>query len=269
MATAKKRNPDETGGETPAPAASLLSGIISKAVHKPPRIFLYGVHGIGKTTFAAAAPNPILICTEEGAEELDVPRFPKAESSAQVLEYLRTLYKEEHPYKTVVIDTVDWLEDIVQLELLKDHTAKELSYGQDAQLAMQRINDVLIALNFLRDKRQMSAILVAHSEIRRFDSPLTEPYDRYQPKLQRALSALMQEWADAVLFATYDVSVKSEDVGFNKEVRRGISSGDRILYCEERPAFFAKNRYAMPAELPLDWAKVAAAIPFFNQSTKG
>lgn len=267
---AKQKDPPAAAEEgSSAPKASLLSTVIAKAVHKPPRIFLYGVHGIGKTTFAASAPKPILICTEEGAEELDVARFPRAESSEQVLDYLRTLYREPHEYQTVVIDTADWLEDMVQLELLERATKKELSYGQDAQLAMQRVNEVLIALNFLRDKRQMSTIIVAHSEIKRFDSPLTEPYDRYQPKLQRSLSALMQEWADAVLFATYDVSVKSEEVGFDKKVRRGISSGDRILYCEERPAFFAKNRYSMPSELPLDWEKVAECVPFFNQSAKG
>ncbi len=29
------------------------------------------------------------------------------------------------------------------------------------------------------------------------------------------------------------------------------------MYCEERPGYWAKNRYGMPAELPLDWKEFA------------
>ena len=47
----------------------------------------------------------------------------------------------------------------------------------------------------------MTVILVGHAEIKRFDSPETEPYDRYQPKLHAPASALIQERMDAVLFA--------------------------------------------------------------------
>jgi AAA domain len=245
------KKPETTATSDAAPVAeSPLSRIRTAVEHRPPRIFLYGVHGIGKTTFASRAPDPILICTEEGAEEIEVAKFPRVESSDDVLSCLRSLYKEPHDYKTVVIDSADWLEDIVAAEVVKSHSASELAYGKDSTLIMQRINEVLIALNYLRDKRSMSAIIVAHSEIKRFDSPLTEPYDRYQPKLIKSVSALLQEWADAVLFATYDVTVKTEKVGFNAEVR---------------PAFFAKNRYALPLELPLDWNALATRIPYFGK----
>ena len=37
----------------------------------------------------------------------------------------------------------------------------------------------------------MTVILVGHAEIKRFDSPETEPYDRYQPKLHARASALI------------------------------------------------------------------------------
>lgn len=254
----------EKGKENEAPPSG-LAGVRKGIIHKPPRIFLYGVHGIGKSTLAAHAPKPIFICTEEGADEIDVDKFPQAKSSTDVLDALRTLYKEAHDYETVVLDSADWLEDFIALELAATYSAKELGYGHDAVLAEQRVADVLTALNFLREKRKMAVVIVAHCEIRRFDSPLTEPYDRYQPKLKRGFSALMQEWADCVLFATYDVSVAKEDVGFNKQVRRGISSGDRIIYTEERPAFYAKNRYNMPAELPLSFDQVQKFIPYYDQ----
>lgn len=251
-----------------APKDFSLSTVQKGPQHKPPRILLYGIHGIGKTTWAAQAPKPIFIQTEEGANELDVARFPTATSAEDVIGYLRSLYKEKHDFETVVIDSADWLEDMIFGLLKKEHTDKELAYGKEALLAEQRLSDVLTALNFLRDKKQMTCIMVAHSEIKRFDSPLTEPFDRYQPKLQHRLSSLLQEWADVVLFATYDVSVKKTEAGFNKEVRRGVSAGARLVYTEERPAFYAKNRYKLPEELPLDWAKFAERVPFYKHPSK-
>lgn len=233
--------------------------------HKPPRILLYGIHGIGKTTFASKAPSPIFVPTEEGTVELDVHRFPLAQSREDVLANLRTLYSQPSEYKTVVIDSADWLEDMIFTELRRDYTDKELGYGKESLLAEEKLAEVLNAMNFLRDRKGMTCIIVAHSEIRRFDSPLTEPYDRYQPKLQHRCSSLLQEWADAVLFATYDVTVKREEVGFNNKVRRGVSSGDRLVYTEERPAFYAKNRYQLPEELPLNWEKFAELVPFYKQ----
>jgi hypothetical protein len=41
-----------------------------------PRILIHGVAGVGKTTFAAAAPNPVFILTEDGLGTLGVPHFP-------------------------------------------------------------------------------------------------------------------------------------------------------------------------------------------------
>ena len=109
----------------------------------------------------------------------------------------------------------------------------------------------------------MGVILIAHAEIKRFDSPETEPYDRYQPKLHRSASALVQEHVDAVLFANYRISTLKSDVGFNKKVVRGVSGGDRLLHTAERPAFLAKNRFGLAETLPLSWPELAAGIPFY------
>ncbi|MBO5680941.1 MAG: AAA family ATPase, partial [Lentisphaeria bacterium] len=45
---------------------SILETIQSGKESKPPRLMIYGQEGIGKSTFAAAAPNPIFIQTEDG-----------------------------------------------------------------------------------------------------------------------------------------------------------------------------------------------------------
>jgi hypothetical protein len=250
--------------EAPKAPPSLLSTVVTGVAHMPPRIMLYGVHGIGKSTFAAEAPSSIFIPTEDGANEIDVPKFPVVKDRGEVMAILRELYSQPHDYKTLVLDSVDWFEDFIQAELRAEKTEKELGYGRESLFAESMLSDVLGAFSMLRKKRKMSVIVIAHSEIKRFDSPMTEPYDRYQPKLTPRLSSLLQEWADVVAFATYDVAVKKEEVGFNREVRRGISSGDRVLYTEERPAFYAKNRYKLPPEMPLNWGKFSAKIPYYS-----
>ena len=97
----------------------------------------------------------------------------------------------------------------------------------------------------------MQVILTAHTEIKSFNDPSNEPYDRYGIKLQARASALAQEWADAVLFANFKSYVAKTDKGFKKIVSRGVSLGERVLYTEERASHLAKNRYSMPAEIAM------------------
>ena len=82
----------------------------------PPRICIYGNHGIGKSTLAAQFPKPIFISTEDGIAQLDVTSFPKAGHVNDVVGAIKTLIKEEHDFKTVVVDSVD----------LRLHTTKKI-----------------------------------------------------------------------------------------------------------------------------------------------
>jgi hypothetical protein len=227
---------------------------------KPPRIFIYAVEGIGKTTFAANAPSPIFIQTEDGLGSLDAARFPMVETIDQVREAIGTLYAEAHDFETVVLDSVDWLEQIIAREIEAKHDAKELAYGKGALKQAEVWQELLGGFNALRNDKGMSVILIGHSQIKRFDSPETEPYDRYSPKLQERSNALVREWADAVLFANYRTVVKTTEVGFKKEVSRGITTGERLLYTTEKPAYMAKNRYGLPDSLPLSWDALSNAI---------
>src|SRR5262249_32948606 len=80
---------------------------------KPPRIMVYGVEGIGKSTFGSQAPAPIFLQTEDGLDGISCDRFPLAMSYAHVLTALGELRSEGHSYETVVIAPLDWLERLV------------------------------------------------------------------------------------------------------------------------------------------------------------
>ena len=55
---------------------------------------MHGVHGVGKTTFAAGADAPVVIMTEDGLGMLKVPHFPLATSYADVVEALDALLSD-------------------------------------------------------------------------------------------------------------------------------------------------------------------------------
>lgn len=237
-----------------------LKSIQKNTALAAPRIMLYGVEGIGKTTFASNAPDPIFICTEDGLGSLQVDHFPLATKASDVMDALASLATEQHDYKSVVLDSVDWLDNMIWQDVESTHEAKDLAYGKGAMIVAERWREVLAALNHLRNERGMCVILLAHCQIKRFDSPETEPYDRYQPKLQERSNAILREWVDALLFANYRTVIKKDDVGFNKTANRGISTGERLLFTAERPAYMAKNRYGLPESLPMNWESFAQAI---------
>jgi len=241
-----------------------LASLKSTTALSPPRILAYGVAGVGKTTFATSSDKPIVVPTEDGLGKIKVPHFPLAKSFDAVMEALAALYSEPHDYRTVVVDSVDWLEPLVWQRACKDNgwrSIEDPGYGKGFIAALDLWRQYLDGLNALRDERGMTVIQLAHTDIKRFDSPEHEPYDRYVIKLHARASALLQEHSDVVLFANYRISTVKSEVGFNKKVTRALGSGERVLYTAERPAFLAKNRYGLPDMLPLDWQAFAAAMP--------
>lgn len=229
----------------------------------PPRVVIHGPHGIGKSTFGANAPSPIFIPTEDGLTGIKVQSFPVAQSYDDIISALRALAREPHSYRTVVIDSADWAESLVWKATAEAHGMKSIEdfgYGKGYIFALDYWRKILTALDYLRTERKMASLILCHTDIRRFDSPETDPYDRYQLKLNARAGALVQEWADVVGFANHRVVIREKDAGFNKKVARGVSTGQRLIYYHERPAFQAKTRYPLPDSTPLSWADFVAAF---------
>lgn len=241
-----------------------LASISKERALAAPRVVVYGPQKIGKTSLAAGAPSPIFIPTEDGLASVgSVPAFPLAKSFQDVIESIGSLYAETHDYQTCVVDSLDWLEPLIWQALCNENSKvniEDFGYGKGYTLAASKWQMFLDGLNALRNEKGMAIILLAHHEIKRFDNPDSEPYDRYQIKLHKTASALVQEWADVIGFANYRVLTKKEDIGFDKKVTRAIGSGERLLHLTERPAFVAGNRYGMPDSIPLSWDAFIAAM---------
>jgi hypothetical protein len=156
----------------------------------------------------------------------------------------------------MVLDSLDWLEPLIWAEACRQNGWKSIEdagFGKGYVAALTIWRRYIDGINALRNDSGMAIIQIAHTDIKRFDSPEHDPYDRYVIKLHTRASALIQEHSDVVLFANYRVATKGADVGFNKKVTRAVGSGERLMYANERPAFLAKNRYSLPDVMPLSW----------------
>ena len=90
-----------------------LANIRKKSKLKPPKLVLYGGAGIGKTSFAASMNSPIFVLTEDGMGKIECDHFEVAKDYDSFLTNVKSLLDEEHEYKTVAIDSLDWLEPLI------------------------------------------------------------------------------------------------------------------------------------------------------------
>jgi len=233
----------------------------------PRRTVMFGTHGIGKSSFAAAWPSPIFVQTEDGVADLDVASFPLAKSLNDAWTAIVELGTPglDHGFKTVVLDTADWLEQLIWKQICEQAGKKSITdfdYGKGYGAATTIFSHVLTALNACRDAG-MHVVILAHCEIQKFTPPGQPSYDRYVPKLHKDAASLLQEWPDELLFANYETSVIKEDMGFNKERGIAVGRGERVLYTSEGPGYNAKNRLGLPPKMPLDFK---AYEPYLTRS---
>lgn len=234
-----------------------LGAVVSGRRSQPMRVLLYGVEGVGKSSFAAAAPSPIFLGAEDGTSELDVVRLPMAEEWQDVLDGIHALQTEKHQYRTLVVDTLDWAEPLLWKFICKRDDQQSIEgygYGKGYVAALDEWRFFLARLDGLR-RVGMHVVLLAHSWIKPFANPEGDNYDRYELKLNNKAAGVLKEWVDCVLFANYETFAKKND----KKQVKGTSSGARFIYTERRAAYDAKNRYGLPSQLPLSWDDFAAA----------
>ena len=239
-----------------------LSSLRSERACEAPRICVYGRPGVGKTTLAATAPNPVFLLTEDGlASVRPAPKHtPLCRSYGEVKEWIAALRTDDHPYQTLVIDSLDGLEPLLVRAVAEQDgkTAEEFSlgkgnfgYGKGENRLADEMRVFLESLQALQEQRNMAVVMTGHDRVKRFEAPDIEAYDRYQLALMEKVAARVQAWCDVVAFAFYRTSTTK---GQDGRVR-GVGAGERLLATDDSsPTRIAKNRYGLRREIDMNEA---------------
>lgn len=233
--------------------------ITSGKVHTAVKTVIYGAEGIGKTTLAAQFPNPLFIDTEGSTKQLDVARLPAPTSWEMLMQELDFVIGRR-PCSTLVIDTVDWAEQLCIADLCARNAKngiEDFGYGKGWEYEKESIGKFLNKLTEVINAG-INVTLTAHAALRKFEQPdEMGSYDRWEMKLgsktTNKISPLIKEWADIVLFCNYKTLVVQTD----KEGKKHKAQGNRrVMYTQHHPCWDAKNRYGLPEEIPMDYEQI-------------
>lgn len=225
---------------------------------RPARVMIYGPEGVGKSTFGAKSDKPVFISPEGGTDQLTDADGNPVEELTGVRDWdtmrakVKELIKDEHPFKTLCLDSADWIENLCHKKIVgtsgKSIITVNGGYGAGFRASQNLHAELLEDLSILREKKGMNIIVTAHAHVKGVKDPeMIDDYDAFEIKCHEFVSALWREWVDALFFVRFKTFIHQ---GEDETARaRALSDGTRVVYTLKRPAFQAKNRYGMPAEL--------------------
>lgn len=241
-----------------------MMNITTGKVPKAQKVVLYGVEGIGKSTFASQFPDALFIDTEDSTQHMEVSRFDKPTSWTMLMQQVEFV-KNNRPCRTLVIDTIDWAEEICKKHLMAANGWSAIDaegYGKKFAALATEMGKLLDKLSDVIDVG-INVVVVAHAMLRKKEEPdEMGAYDRYELKLEKKTAPLVKEWSDNVLFAKYMTTILTD----SKTNSKKATGGQRMMYTTHRPAWDAKNRWNLPDELPFEFAQIAQA---FAEATAG
>lgn len=230
---------------------------------QPVKGIVYGVEGIGKTTWAAKWPKPLFIDVENGSWQLDVSRVVP-ETFAEFKNVINQIAEDNQGFQTLVIDSVDWLETMMIKHICMEAGINsiekyEKGYGKGWSKLAEDWAHLLDQLDRIRLQKRMNILLVAHSRIKRYEPADDSGHDRYTLTLAEKSADVVKKWSDLTLFVKYDTFTIEE----NGKVK--VKGGDkRVMFSKYHPCWDAKNRYGLPDKMPFEFEPIAGifnAIP--------
>lgn len=241
-------------------------------IKKAKKVVVYGPEGIGKSTFASRFPDPVFIDTEGSTSSMDVARLPRPTSWNMLLEEVDYIRSAPNECQTLVIDTIDWAEQLCVDHICSIHNKKgieDFGYGNGYVYAKEEFGRFLNRLSDVIDVG-INVVLTAHAQLRKFEQPdELGAYDRWELKLGKKTasqtSPLVKEWADMLLFANY----KTYSVAVDKDGRKHkAQGGKRVMYTSHHPCWDAKNRYDLPEICDFDYQVIKGILEDGSQKAE-
>lgn len=243
----------QPGGE--ARARMSLANVREEAAPSPLRDVYYGADGVGKTSFAAEAPDPIFLPGPDWPRRLRAKRFPQPSCWQDVFGAIDELRTQKHDRKTLVLDNIDAIERLIWRDVAAKHNVSDIEQvgggfqkGYIASVAWWGL--LLAKLAELQAMRGMHVILLAHARKETFKHPLGEDYMRWVLNIDGRAADLVRAWADNVLFLMFERRVTKA----SKHARAKGQGGQlRLVQTTWHAAYDAKNRANLPPTMDMDF----------------
>lgn len=218
---------------------------------------IVGDAGMGKTTLAAAFPKPVVVRAEDGVQgvpdEIKPDALPVLKTVDDLWDQLSALCREEHGYKTVVIDSITQLEQmfvqyVVENDPKKPRTINQANggYGAGWQAVGGMHQRVRKAASALVDKG-IHVVFLAHADTTVVEPPDSDPYTRYDLRLNKRSVAPYTDNVDVVGYLRLQTYTTGDG-----ERKKAISDGSRVLVTYATPSNISKNRYQITDDLPVE-----------------
>ena len=237
----------------------MLKNLQRGTLNTPVRAVIYGPEGIGKSTFASEFPEPIFIDTEGSTERMEVDRIPVS-NWVDLVNTIDEIIREDHHYQTLVIDTADEAERFAIISICHGshkNSIADFGFGAGYTMLAELYKDLINRLDYLRSKKHMNIVFTAHSQVKMYQEPGAESYDRYELKLEKKTSPLLKEWCDLLMFCNYDTRVFKSTGKKNQATDKG-----RVMYVNHSPYQDAKNRFGLVDGTPFEFSNIKQIIPF-------
>lgn len=231
---------------------------IAKPVDRPVICTITGDAGLGKTSLAATFPNPIFIRAEDGLQS--VPEgsrpdaFPLIQDVDQLWQQLGALIKENHTYKTLVIDSVTQLDTLFSKHIVDSDPKlpKTINqalggYGAGFQALSGLHGRVRTAAGILNERCGMHVVFIAHAETSTIELPDQDPYTRYDIRMQKKSVTHYIDNVDLVGFLKLETFTTGDG-----ERKKAISDGKRILTAYATASNVSKNRFGIIEDLHVE-----------------
>ncbi len=233
-------------------------------IETPVKVCLYGVEGIGKTTFASKFPKPIFLDLDKGTSRLDVARIRNISSWAMLISTIKEIYGNPDEYKTLVIDTADAAERLCIEHICNKYNKdgiEDFGYGNGYTYLTEEYARFLTLLETCITQG-INVVILAHAILKTVTIPdEMGSYDHWELKLSKKttnqVAPLVKEWADVLLFANYKTLLVQD----GNNTKKKAAGGKRMMWTSHTPFADAKNRFGLSEELEFDYANIAHIVP--------
>lgn len=233
---------------------SVLSSI-KKPDDRPAIVTVLGDSGLGKTSLACTFPNPIVIRAEDGLSAIPSDQrpdaFPVIQKVDDVWGQLMALIKEDHEYKTVIVDSVTALERLFVQHIIDNDPKNPRSinqalggYGAGLAAVATMHQRVRKACGMLNELKGMNVVFVAHADTETVELPDQDPYTRYSLRLGKRSVAPYVDDSDVVGFLKLQTFTTGDG-----ERKKAMSDGTRLLVCYATASNVSKNRYGIEDDI--------------------